>query len=976
LKIVKVKKTEIQHPAFLQQRFGENYAQISVDITLKLKSSIKDVARVTHGFVPPLIEELTKKMPQTPQGVTDRDFVFGYEDSGNWVKGIIETDKFLQEYIQHYPKEWGIVQKCLGVARQKGRHACGFVVADKPISSFIPTQIISDYRCTQYDPGSVEAAGGLKMDFLIVTVLTDIEDCIKSIHSRSGRVVPKEAIIGGRRVPRNRLIPYKDGYADVWDLPDDQGVFNDVSSGRTETVFQFNTPGARKWLEHFDYYTDDIQSKKAIDSIGAMAAFTALDRPGPLDAFVEGEGMRHNMLVEYARRMRGEPPIGTAPIFEELLPETKGIMCLAKGTRVKTSAGCVPIEDVSVGSMVQTETGEFRPVLANLKKGRKRVLHVRLSNGEELRLTADHRVLTRRGWVEAGDLVTTDQVKQFWGCDHQVEPDNALLLSQDTASPGLSLESEAAARALFDLLQSSRVCSTLHEKIPGVWNVTSYPEDRMAPDVDGSIWGKVVSVCPGEVVETYDLSVLDVHSFVAGGTVVHNCFQEQLQKMYQNLTGCTGSEAEEFRTFVAKKKMDKVQKAFQPWMDRVGAKLGEENAQKIWDFFVSWGQYGFNLSHSVCYSVIGYACAYLKRHYPLEWWCAVLGNASKNKINESFWRHVGHLVDLPEVSRSGKQYRILNERIVAPITALTGVAEGALDQLMKYHPYQDILDFCQKKEQHCIDNAVPVLDANGAPVMVGKGRGKNKVMVPKIKRGKSALNRTICYKLIVSGCLDSLFPAYVEQDGQLLPIDITDKLMMFQEAEAKVKGKKQKPVDARYMVTDALIRFQMKKGLLPIYSEPLLTAIVKRQTPGIAVRKNAQGRMVALYEWGGDLLPFVRPDKIKVLEEISVLPEGEVIRVATPAYVVDYRPFEYAGKTKEAVSMTLDIEGVRMEVVKWPGRDGALPLHFKEDVSGAVGIAVLKKYKEDKPFSLEDFLVVSHSLKKKEKDDDDNKEEE
>jgi hypothetical protein len=36
----------------------------------------------------------------------------------------IEKDENLKAYVRKYPKEWEIVQKCLGLTRQKSRHAC------------------------------------------------------------------------------------------------------------------------------------------------------------------------------------------------------------------------------------------------------------------------------------------------------------------------------------------------------------------------------------------------------------------------------------------------------------------------------------------------------------------------------------------------------------------------------------------------------------------------------------------------------------------------------------------------------------------------------------------------------------------------------------------------------------------------------------------------------------------------------------
>ena len=92
--------------------------------SLKLRSAIKDVARSLTGTVSPEINKLAHQIQVAPQGVEDHDFVFGYENPGGWVSGSMETDTALQEYVSHYPQQWEIVQKLLGLVRQKSRHAC------------------------------------------------------------------------------------------------------------------------------------------------------------------------------------------------------------------------------------------------------------------------------------------------------------------------------------------------------------------------------------------------------------------------------------------------------------------------------------------------------------------------------------------------------------------------------------------------------------------------------------------------------------------------------------------------------------------------------------------------------------------------------------------------------------------------------------------------------------------------------------
>lgn len=170
---------------WLKRRFGDHYAQIGIDTSLKLRSSVKDVARVLHGGVPGDIERLAKLFEDTPQGIEDLEFIFGYEGSDkSWVRGSIETDAALMEYVQKYPDEWAIVQKVIGLSRSKSRHPCGYCVCDAPVSDFIPMTIVSDVPVTAYTPKSVEASGGLKMDFLSVTSLLDLKSAIRLIQSR------------------------------------------------------------------------------------------------------------------------------------------------------------------------------------------------------------------------------------------------------------------------------------------------------------------------------------------------------------------------------------------------------------------------------------------------------------------------------------------------------------------------------------------------------------------------------------------------------------------------------------------------------------------------------------------------------------------------------------------------------------------------------------------------------------------------
>lgn len=769
MRIVNAKKEVRVHPAWLTERFGDHYAQISADTGLRLKSSAKDVSRAIHGKVLPIVEVLSKKFEIPPQGVSDKDFVFGYEDNGEHVKGSIETDEALKEYIRLFPKEWEIVQGCLGLVRQKSRHASAFVISNVPVSDFIPTQNISGYRVTQYTMNSAEAAGALKMDFLVINSLNDIRDCIRLIQKRSGVAVPKNATIADRRVPWMRLVPYKGELVDIWALPEEQLVFHDIVEGRTETVFQFSTNSALQWLKEFNGWKNEAEERKAIDSIAEMAAFTALDRPGPLDADVTAEdGTKHNMLVEYARRARGEAPTGFIPALYELIPETHGILV----------------------------------------------------------------------------------------------------------------------------------------------------------------------------------------------------FQESLEKVYKALMGCTGAEAETFRKNIAKKKMDKVLKAKGPWMEKVSERYDPDTAEQVWSQIVTFGEYGFCKAHAVSYCFVSYACAWLKHHFPLEWWASVLRNAGKNEINEVFWRHCGHLIDPPDIKLSGEFFEIRSERIRAPLSLLKGVGPEATRLLAELGPYTDIENFCKQNEDWVLANSTQALDKEGKPAFVEKGPKGKKYKIPKIKRATSPLNSGVVYKLIISGTLDSLFPETVLDT----PILLEDKLRLCEAALAKAKNKKNPDaVEAEYVGLNRLKLYQMRKEVLPAYSIPLLPLLAQTHHPVLKTKVNEDGRKVGHIDWSDMEVQCYSPQAMRALNNIDPFPENTKFWVTMPAYVISQRLFSYQGG-KEACDLELDIDGERLKFVKWPDKQGKLPAIFKTGLSGALLMVILSKYRADRPFGLEDIVIVESAIPKNKKE--------
>ncbi len=77
-----------------------------------------------------------------------------------------------------------------GLVRGAGVHAAGVVIAPQPLTELVPvTRTKDEAIVTAYDMKAVEKMGLLKMDFLGLTTLTVIDDCLKLIKQNRGETV-------------------------------------------------------------------------------------------------------------------------------------------------------------------------------------------------------------------------------------------------------------------------------------------------------------------------------------------------------------------------------------------------------------------------------------------------------------------------------------------------------------------------------------------------------------------------------------------------------------------------------------------------------------------------------------------------------------------------------------------------------------------------------------------------------------------
>src|ERR1700729_1250998 len=163
---------------YVREKYGsDQVAQIITFNTMAAKAAIKDVGRaleMPYGEV----DRIAKMIPTTI-GITIDEAL----KANGPLAAAYDADPKIKELID-------TALRLEGLVRGAGVHAAGVVIAPKPLTELVPvTRTKDEAIVTSYDMKAVEKMGLLKMDFLGLTTLTVIDDCLKLIKLNRNEVV-------------------------------------------------------------------------------------------------------------------------------------------------------------------------------------------------------------------------------------------------------------------------------------------------------------------------------------------------------------------------------------------------------------------------------------------------------------------------------------------------------------------------------------------------------------------------------------------------------------------------------------------------------------------------------------------------------------------------------------------------------------------------------------------------------------------
>lgn len=114
-------------------------------------------------------------------------------------------------------------------------------------------------------------------------------------------------------------------------------------------------------------------------------------------------------------------------------------------------------------------------------------------------------------------------------------------------------------------------------------------------------------------------------------------YQEQVMRIVREIGHLSWKDTSMIRKTMSKTMGDEYFNQF--WVKFLeGCKaenINSKDARSIWENVMTFGSWGFNLSHAVSYGLISYLTAYLKIHYPLEFTVATLNNPGTGDNGEN-----------------------------------------------------------------------------------------------------------------------------------------------------------------------------------------------------------------------------------------------------------------------------------------------------------------------------------------------------
>lgn len=164
-------------------------------------------------------------------------------------------------------------------------------------------------------------------------------------------------------------------------------------------------------------------------------------------------------------------------------------------------------------------------------------------------------------------------------------------------------------------------------------------------------------------------------------------YQEQSMEITVKCAGFTLQEADSLRKAIGKKipeEMAKSKKLFLEKANTFGV-LTDEQSVEVFNWIEASQRYSFNHSHAMSYGITGYVGAYIKTHFPIQFYKSWLQNEKKEKypgfINEAKLFDV--TINPPDIRHFRHSFYNINKNIYFGLSSIKGIVKKDVDKLVE-----------------------------------------------------------------------------------------------------------------------------------------------------------------------------------------------------------------------------------------------------------------------------------------------------
>lgn len=629
--------------------FGQDFiCEIGTYGTSGIKSAMLDMAKILSADKETL-QQITNKM-------ADKD------DEGHeleWDKAL-EMYKEFREYCEANPRVADAARMLLDRIRSGGVHAGGLIIADRRLDGFVPLEVRMVNKdnpngviCSAWTEGlnrqDLGPVGLIKFDLLVISNLMQIALCCKLVKERHG-------------IDSISALPGLWDFSDLSYLNDPKAI-QMANQADLKCIFQFDSEGIRK-----------VVKRGGVSSFDDLAAYSALYRPGPLNM---------GMDVHYCRRKKGEEPYNIHPLMEKSLGMTYGVLVYQE-----------QIMDILrvVGEIPDMHTEKVRKAISKKKvKDFIKYKEMFIENGQKnLNVNAEY-VLNLWDQIESfaeygfNKSVLKHTKIPYVGGEKEIQDFVAGDIVYCVNQEGKTVETEVVALHDHGEIEGFEVtfddgyqviCSANHKFLTenGQVSISEICRTR----------SYVLSAAKQGVYQERQCDVAEVEHGVFS-------FFDRSDEDGDLGLGAGHAPISDTGNLVRRKVVRVVPVGRCHMFDL-------EVANPTHNFLLPNGIVTSN-SHSYAYTYISARLLYLKAHYPLEFYTAILMcENDTDKFKEYKLDAKKHGIDIcpVHINKSKQNFSINDNKIYFGFSNIKGIGDDVADRIVANQPYRNISDFLER----------------------------------------------------------------------------------------------------------------------------------------------------------------------------------------------------------------------------------------------------------------------------------------